>query len=84
MRNTILRSAAICSFIVLAGLAGAYVVSSQADALDLSGLQRAGGNMQFLTSEPAAADQQIVGEDLRKLARQAMNDLIASGRHGQN
>ena len=55
-----------------------------ADALDLSALPRAASAVQFVTGEPAAADQQIVGEDLRKLARQAMNDLIASGRHGQN
>ena len=84
MCGKIRRSAAIFSIIVLAGLAGAYAVSSTADALDLSALPRAASAVQFVTGEPAAADQQIVGEDLRKLARQAMNDLIASGRHAQD
>ena len=41
MRNTILRSAAIFSFVILAGLAIAYVGSSKADALGLSAPRRA-------------------------------------------
>jgi hypothetical protein len=80
MRSTILRSVAFFSFVVLIGLGGAYAISTKADALDLSALPRAASASQLV----ASADEQIVREDLRRLARQAMNDLIASGRHAQN
>ncbi len=82
MRSTILRSAAIFAIVILAGLAGAYAASSEADALDLRGLPRA--TSAVLASETVPAGQPIVSEDLRQLARQAMNDLIASGRHAQD
>jgi hypothetical protein len=83
MRSTILRSAAFFSFVVLTGLGGAYVVSTKANALDLSALLRASSAVK-VSGESAAADRPIVREDLRKMARQAMNDLIASGKHSQN
>ena len=82
MRNTILRSAAIFGIVVLAGLAGSYVGSSEADALGLSALPRVTGAV--LATATVSSDEQIVSEDLHKLARQAMNDLIASGRHAQD
>jgi hypothetical protein len=84
MCGKIRRSAAIFSVIILAGLAGAYAASSTADALDLGALPRATSATQLVAGIPVVADEEIVREDLRKLARQAMNDLIASGRHAQN
>jgi hypothetical protein len=82
MRTKIFRSATIFSIIILAGLAGAYAGSSEADALDLGALPRA--MSVAVANETVPLDRQIVSEDLRNLARQAMNDLISSGHHAHD
>ena len=84
MRSTIRRSAAIFSFIVLAGLVGAYSLASEADALGVTAAPITMNTSQFTVSEPVAAAGRVAQEELRKLAQQAMNDLITSGRHSDN
>jgi hypothetical protein len=77
MRSKIRRPAAIVSLIGLAGLIGAYAVSTNADALDYGAFPRAASAPNFAVGNVVPAPGPIVREDIRQLARQAMLDLIS-------